>query len=384
MKLKPIRYSRGRQAYWVVRVGKRLSGRRARKHYFKSRNKATGFVANLADARERLGQSAFALTLDQQAEAMRAFERLKPLEISLTSVVDHYLSTNGNGKPCPLFKDFAESFLAARRKTCTRHTLASYRSELKPAIKEFGKVPLNHIHQSDIEEWAPDLDFAPRTIGNILDTLTTVLNDAIRKELLTRNPAAFVPRPKPDPSPPGILKPEQADSLLRAAKRLRPRLVRPLAIALFAGLRRSEVCSLTGRNLLLKEGLIEVPAAIAKTRQRRLVTIRENLALWLAGAPRDEAPLAVTTNPDVFGAWVHELALEAGVLDWPHNCMRHSFASYLLALIHHEGLVAAEMGNTPGVVIRHYRAVVRPAAARAYFGIVPPGSPRRPKGRRRA
>ncbi len=52
--------------------------------------------------------------------------------------------------------------------------------------------------------------------------------------------------------------------------------------------------------------------------------------------------------------------------------MRHSFASYLYALTQNEGTVAAEMGNTPNVVIRNYRAVVRPAAAQAYFGILPP------------
>ena len=371
---KPIRHPRGRHVYWLVRVGKRLSGAAgSRKHYFKSRGKANEFIASLGEAHDRLGKSAFALTLEQQGEAVRAFTRLKPLGASLTAAVDHYCATHVNGKHSPLFRDFVETFLAARRDSCGSRTVATYRSELKPALAEFGDVAINRIHQSDLEEWVPDLDYAARTRANILDTLTTLFNDAVRKELLARNPALFVPRPKPDPAPPGILIPAQAERLLQAARSLRPRLVHAVALALFAGLRRSELCALTGVHLILEENLIEVPAQVAKTRQRRLVTIRPNLARWLAGAPRDHTSLAGTLCPDVFGEWLHELAAEAGIRPWPHNAMRHSFASYLYALTQNENQVAAEMGNSPNVVIKHYRAVVRPAAAQAYFGLVPPG-----------
>lgn len=50
-------------------------------------------------------------------------------------------------------------------------------------------------------------------------------------------------------------------------------------------------------------------------------------------------------------------------------------ASYLYALTRNEGAVAAEVGNTPNVVIRPYRAVVRPPTAEMYFAIVSPSSP---------
>lgn len=381
MKLKPIRHVNGRKVYWVVRVGKQQSATgKARKHYFPQRNDANKFITQLTEARQRLGESAYTLSLEQQGEAVRAFGRLQPLGLSLTTVVDEFLRTNALGRPCPKLSDFADEFLAARKKTCTAHTLANYRSELKPALKEFGRLPLNQIRQSDVEEWSVELEFAPRTCVNILDTLTTVFNDAVRKEHLARNPALHVPRPKLANVAPGILTPVQAERLLTTAQQLRPELMPALAIALFAGLRRSEICRLNRSHLLLDEGLIEVPSSAAKTRQRRLVTIRENLKLWLARLPADDLPLALTTNPDVFGSWVHDLAIQAGILNWPHNAMRHSFASYLYALTRNEGTVAAEMGNTPNVVIRHYRAVVRPAAATTYFQIVPAGSAPVPTG----
>jgi integrase len=373
MNLKAKRHQSGRNVYWVVRVGKRFSGVGAtKKRYFKSRGAANKFIETLIDARRRLGESAFTLTLEQQSEAVNAFQRLQPLGVSLTSVVDHYIQTYVDRKVCPTLKDFVTTFINARLLSCKPHTLSTYQSDLKPALKEFGSLPLNQIHQSDIEEWVPELDFAPRTCCNILDTMTTVFNDAVRKEFINRNPALFVPRPKFSCDPPGILTPNQAESLLKAAQQLRPQLVHALAIALFGGLRRSELCCLKGRNVIFEENLIEVPANVAKTRQRRLVTIRPNLAQWLADAPRDETLLTITSCPDVFGEWLRELAVHAGILTWPHNAMRHSFASYLYALIKNEGIVAAEMGNSPNIVIKHYRAVVRPTAAEHYFGITPP------------
>jgi len=54
--------------------------------------------------------------------------------------------------------------------------------------------------------------------------------------------------------------------------------------------------------------------------------------------------------------------------------MRHSFGSYLLAETKNENLTASEMGNSPGIVIRHYRAVVRSEEAARYWRIVPPSA----------
>ena len=113
---KPIRHPRGRHVYWLVRVGKRLSGAAgSRKHYFKSRGKANEFIASLGEAHDRLGKSAFALTLEQQGEAVRAFTRLKPLGASLTAAVDHYCATHVNGKHSPLFRDFVGAALVRAR-----------------------------------------------------------------------------------------------------------------------------------------------------------------------------------------------------------------------------------------------------------------------------
>jgi site-specific recombinase XerC len=372
MKLKPTKCAVRGEVRWLVRVGKRFSGgTEPKRHYFDSRAEANEFIAGLEGLRRRLGQAAFTLTLAQQAEAALAFSRLTPLGVQLAEVVDYYIKRHPNGHTAPLLKVFAEEAMRARAKSCKPRTLATYKSDLKHINRAFGSVRINEIYQADVEEWAADLDLAPRTIGNVLDTFTTILNDAIRKDLLTRNPAAFVPRPAVDPAPPGILTPHQAACLLVQAMNERPSLVRAIAIALFAGLRRAELCRIDHTSLLLDESLIDVPARAAKTRQRRLVAISGNLAEWVKATPATIGSIAGTTNPDVFGDWLRQIAVAGDVQPWPHNATRHSFGSYLFAKTRNECHVSAEMGNTPNIVIRHYRAVVRPAAAQAYFDIRP-------------
>jgi hypothetical protein len=51
--------------------------------------------------------------------------------------------------------------------------------------------------------------------------------------------------------------------------------------------------------------------------------------------------------------------------------MRHSFISYRLADIQNVAQVALEAGNTPQMIFKHYRELVRPADAKKWFSVTP-------------
>ena len=78
-------------------------------------------------------------------------------------------------------------------------------------------------------------------------------------------------------------------------------------------------------------------------------------------------PLSV----DHYGDRLSQVAQKAEIQPWPHNALRHSFGSYFYALTKNENIVAAEMGNSPQMVFRHYRAVVKPADCAAFWAIRP-------------
>jgi hypothetical protein len=63
--------------------------------------------------------------------------------------------------------------------------------------------------------------------------------------------------------------------------------------------------------------------------------------------------------------------VKAAKTPWKDNGLRHSFISYRLANIQNAAQVALEAGNSPAMVFKHYREIVRPAAALTWFAIAP-------------
>ncbi len=118
------------------------------------------------------------------------------------------------------------------------------------------------------------------------------------------------------------------------------------------------------------QGHIEIKAAKAKTASRRIVPLLPALRAWLE-------PLAKTSGP----LWKYG-KLEGFLNAWskckPHlpvkvpvNSLRHSYASYRLAVVNDAQKVALEMGNSPRKLFENYRQLVTPAAAEKWFATLP-------------
>ena len=65
------------------------------------------------------------------------------------------------------------------------------------------------------------------------------------------------------------------------------------------------------------------------------------------------------------------LAMAAGITDWPHNALRHSFGSYHLAMHNDDLKTAFQMGNSPTMVHRHYKALVTKSEAERFWALRP-------------
>jgi hypothetical protein len=57
--------------------------------------------------------------------------------------------------------------------------------------------------------------------------------------------------------------------------------------------------------------------------------------------------------------------------EWPHNALRHSYGSYLFAKNKNENTTSAEMGNSPAMVYKHYRAIVKAVDVEKFWNIRP-------------
>jgi len=62
------------------------------------------------------------------------------------------------------------------------------------------------------------------------------------------------------------------------------------------------------------------------------------------------------------------------VLGWPawkKDVLRHSAASYWLASDPDAGKIAMELGNSPAVLLKHYRELVSDEQAKAFWELTP-------------
>jgi len=142
-----------------------------------------------------------------------------------------------------------------------------------------------------------------------------------------------------------------------------------LAISGFAGLRSKELERLDWTEVQLERGFIELKRSKSKTGQRRLVPILPNLAQWL-GAYVQESGRVWLYGDSYLSRLKKQVAEEAGI-QWKHNALRHSFASYRLAQIQNANQVALETGHTVKVLFTNYRELVTPEEAKSWFEIAP-------------
>lgn len=384
--------SNGRKEFWRVRLGRRFTGGEvqtkhftrlddARKWIFGDALKHKAAPGPMVELKQSSGAAAFALTPAQISEAHACFRKLDGLA-SLTTAVSYFLKHANPVGGKRTMQEVATEFLRSRTAMGVRpRTLTQYVSYLRTIGEHFGNRPISEVRGGEIEEWLAESDWSKRTRNNYVSTLSTLFLFASDRDYCLGNPAEKVPRAILDDSAPGILTIEEVVELLKVARQEDPGMLAYVAIGLFAGLRRSELCALEWSEIDTKARTIEVKGAKAKTRQRRIVTISDNLAEWIVLAPKSARP-APSPNEDVCSERLKNLCSkrvnqdgslirEAIVDSWPHNALRHSFGSYHYAQYREENRTAAEMGNSPAVVFRHYRALVKREAADAFWMLRP-------------
>jgi integrase len=122
------------------------------------------------------------------------------------------------------------------------------------------------------------------------------------------------------------------------------------------------------RDIDWEHRLVEVNAAKSKTASRRHVEICDELLTWLEpfrGSTGRIAPVGLQRR-------LLADRKRAGLPYWPSNGLRHSFASYHLAMHDDAPKPSLELGHmSPEMVFQHYRQRVKPVAAVKWWSIVP-------------
>lgn len=257
----------------------------------------------------------------------------------------------GGGVPfsfAAVLKQLLEAKKAANRKRCYLSSLAHY-------LGRFGKDreqrPIADFSTADVEVWLKQFPH-DATRQTWLNRISTLFAFAVRRGWLAQNPCAMIERVTVDRRAPYILTPSQVNAVLA----LVPNVCRAyLVLGVFVGIRPEELLRLNWRDVDLTTRTVTVNHA--KTRRRRIVPLEPRAVALLQACPLRSGPVSPSNSTVRRFKRVARVAL--GLKSWPSDLLRHTAASYLLALLGDAGKVATRLGNSSAVLLAHYHNPVK-------------------------
>lgn len=195
--------------------------------------------------------------------------------------------------------------------------------------------------------------------------LNTFLGRAVAEGWILRNPCESVVPPKPDEEDVTVLAIDDAVRLFRE-NRDQPCIGR-MALEAFGGLRFASAARLRKDHLNFAEAGIEMPGQLHKSGKRKYRQGQpENLWQWLRAAPAECWEMT-----QVQYRHAKREAFVRAKVEMPHNVLRHSFASYHLALHKNPPLTGYLMQHRNTQTTAIYEGVAAEADAKRYFAILP-------------
>jgi len=148
-------------------------------------------------------------------------------------------------------------------------TVSSYKSQIKNHIKPaLGAVRLSELHAHTVQRCINSLDgYTPATVRQVYKVLHNALEKAVELDYIPRNPADKCTLPRMEQKEIRPFDDEQTGALLQAVKGGRLEYI--VSVALFTGLRMSELLGLTWDAVDFDKGTISVNKQLARSEHRK-------------------------------------------------------------------------------------------------------------------
>ena len=372
--IRDIKYPSGSIVYRVTGM---LNGKQVRLNY-KTREEALGakqeFEIDSVNAKPTARLKKTRLSPEQLDDAEHAFREIGKGTFSLTDAVKHYNATYRAPVTAIMLSDAFNEFLDSKQKANKRqHSIRNLRTRVGFLVTNHGDK-----HVSDIQ---PDLiaDIIHRqgrslvgrsavTCDNDRRAFSGFFNWCAKKGYCAESPMTEIEPVKFDREEPMILSVAQVRRLLDAATAFKDGILIPyVVLGLFAAIRPTELARLTWKQIDIEQGTVTIGPKLAKMRQRRIVELSENCIQSLL-------PHVVIQTPIKGINWrrnFNSIKKMAGIKEWPQDIMRHTGISHHLAHHEHEGKTAKWAGNSPDMVQKHYKGLVKRKEAEDFWGIRP-------------
>jgi integrase len=347
------------------------------------------------------------LTPAQEAEAERAYAELngRPMMQAIRYFMDNYREPL---KKITVREAFTEFLDAKKRSGLRDASLKGLKTRVGFLVRKFPEKLVSDIQPAHVTEAAAQPGVTDATREDNRRSFSSFFSWSMEKQYCLTNPAKKTVRRRGtrDDVEPAILSLDDVRQFLGIASDYKGgKLVPYVTLALFAAIRPTELARLTWDNIDLEAGIVTIGAKMAKMRQRRIVDMacltekdkggREyalpaNLIAWLKPHAAAKNPFrganwrkdfdavklaAGFGNPDLKPAGTETDAAKQrrkALKPWTPDILRHTGISNHLACFQHEGKTAAWAGNSPDIIQRHYKGLVKQTDAKEFWTIKPP------------
>lgn len=229
-----------------------------------------------------------------------------------------------------------------------------------------GNVPVAEVQVDRVAAWV-DAPASTASRATRLNRVSTLFSFAVRRGWCAQNPVTRLERITVDRHPPRILSADESARLLSVCgPSIRPWVV----LGLFAGLRPSEAEAMDWSAIRVfgDRPTLTVDAAASKVRRRRIVPLLPSACAWLSMDRAESGP--VVSSHSTLRRARREAARASGI-EWSADVLRHTYASMRMGSGANAADVAGEMGNSPGILLTHYRELVTCESAERFWKIRP-------------
>jgi integrase len=379
--LSVLSYNSARRPHLKYQLRIRLPSGKIERIFFKTRQEAESEETAKRVEIENVGKDALNINTRTRLEVIGALEKLKPFDASLTQAVEFFVEHHRSS--CTV-KEACNLYVQSRKqKSWSARHKRSLNGIISRFTATFGDKVASHLKIEDLEKWFDGLGVGAVSVNSYRRLLHAVFQYAVARGVSKINPLTKLEELQEKAAPVGILTPAQMRKLLVAAKG-EPDVLATIAIGGFAGLRPEEIARLkwTAIDVDFDHGHIDCGSEITKTAKHRYVKIEPVLRAWLEPIFRSVIALddlKTNVQGSNFRRRFDAVRKQAGFsirggegIEWPHDALRHSYASYHLAKFEDAAALALQMGHeTTAMIFSNYRARVSEKDADAWWNLLP-------------
>lgn len=373
---------------WRLNVPASLaaSGKRER-HFHKTKEKANAHASQIREQCQKHGEAATIIRPSLAEEAVMADKLLRPWGVSLSDaakIVAKIREQEAASKP---LGEATDQWLLAGAGLRAR-TIGGYRQTADRLKVTLGGRLLANIKVDELQKILAPPGSSGAAVSGRIRNARAFWRWAAKKGWCDSDVFAAIETPKSgrEQSEIAILTTDEVRQLLQVAEQHYPDAVASYAIQLFAGIRAEELRRLEAHHVTA-EG-ISLPSEVTKKGRRRHINPSPTLTAWLKAFPFKPCPnwREVDKVCRRLAGWKLESRLFEKNHDfeklakpllgrWPQNALRHSHASYAIALGVPLDSLLFEFGHTgsPAVLREHYLGRASKKDAIKFFSLRPKG-----------